>query len=123
LRWDADLGGSSCSAPAIGSDGTVYIGSSEGKVYAIQGSGGLAASSWPKFRSDAQNTGRARLESPLTLTISWDLQKVRLEWTAPGVLQSSDALAPGDWQDVIGAVSPYAVQPVHAQRFYRLRRP
>jgi len=45
-------------SPAIGSDGTVYIGSNDGCLYAMEGSGTLASSPWPKFCHDNQNTGR-----------------------------------------------------------------
>ena len=47
------------SAPAIAADGTVYIDSRDKMVYALAGSAGLAQSSWPKFRSDARNSGLA----------------------------------------------------------------
>ncbi len=49
------------SSPAIGPDGTVYVGSNDGRVYALASTsvGGLARSPWPKFRRDAQNTGRS----------------------------------------------------------------
>lgn len=45
-------------APAIGPDGTVYTGNSDHLIYAIYGSDAPAASAWPMFRHDAQNTGR-----------------------------------------------------------------
>ena len=47
------------SSPAIGSDGTIYVGSDLGKLHAIDtGTGaGLADSPWPKFRQDLQNNG------------------------------------------------------------------
>jgi hypothetical protein len=46
------------SSPAIGSDGTIYVGSNDGNLYAIYSdSSGLASSSWPKFRHDERNTG------------------------------------------------------------------
>lgn len=49
----------STSSPAIGLDGTVYVGGFDAKVYAIvSGSVGLAKSPWPKFRGNNQNTGR-----------------------------------------------------------------
>ncbi len=58
LRCQLAPGDFTCSSPAIGPDGTVYIGSSDGYLYAIQGSGTLANSPWPKFHHDNQNTGR-----------------------------------------------------------------
>jgi outer membrane protein assembly factor BamB len=60
LKWRYKVGGGIKSSPAIGSDGTVYIGSLDSCVYAIRSdSKGLADSPWPKFQHDNQNTGRA----------------------------------------------------------------
>ena len=48
------------SSPAIGSDGTVYVGSGDKKLYAIKtDSKGPAKSPWPMFRGNPQHTGRA----------------------------------------------------------------
>ena len=48
------------SSPAIGSDGTVYVGSSDKKLYAIKtDSKGLAKSPWPMRGQNARHTGRA----------------------------------------------------------------
>ena len=48
------------SSPAIGLDGTVYVGSFDKKVYAIKtASTGLAKSPWPMRGQNAQHTGRA----------------------------------------------------------------
>ena len=47
------------SSPAIGSDGTVYVGSDDNKLYALKSTSlGLAKSPWPKFGANNQNTGR-----------------------------------------------------------------
>ena len=47
------------SSPAIGSDGTVYVGSDDSKLYAIKtDSEGLAKSPWPMRGQNAQHTGR-----------------------------------------------------------------
>ncbi|MFZ5515695.1 MAG: PQQ-binding-like beta-propeller repeat protein [Candidatus Zhuqueibacterota bacterium] len=47
-------------APAMGNDGTIYVGTMDGNLYAIpSNSSGLANSPWPKFQHDNQNTGRA----------------------------------------------------------------
>ena len=46
-------------SPTVGRDGTIYIGNSNGKLYAIKGTGRLAASAWPMFGHDLQHTGNA----------------------------------------------------------------
>jgi outer membrane protein assembly factor BamB len=46
------------SAPAIGPDGTVYVSSWDGGVYAFRGFAPPARTAWPQYRHDAQHTGR-----------------------------------------------------------------
>ncbi len=46
------------SAPTIGPDGTVYIGSWDGGLYAFEGDEPPANTLWPQYRHDAQHTGR-----------------------------------------------------------------
>ncbi|MBM3316195.1 PQQ-like beta-propeller repeat protein, partial [candidate division WOR-3 bacterium] len=46
------------SSPAIGPDGTVYVGSWDGGVYALRGDGPPAPTLWPQYRGNAQHTGR-----------------------------------------------------------------
>ena len=49
------------SSPAIGSDGTVYVGSQDNKLYAIKtDSKGLAKSPWPMRGQNARHTGRTK---------------------------------------------------------------
>ena len=51
--------GNSATSPAIGSDGTVYVGSVDEKLYAIKtDSKGPAKSPWPMRGQNAQHTGR-----------------------------------------------------------------
>ena len=45
------------SSPAVGTDGTIYLGTSLG-FFAFKGTSPLAKSCWPKFRGDAAQTGR-----------------------------------------------------------------
>ncbi len=55
LKWAFKIGNSVHSSPAIGSDGTIYV----GNLYAIYSdSYGLANSPWPMFHHDVQHTGR-----------------------------------------------------------------
>ncbi len=61
--WNADINYHPFrppTGPAIAPDGTVYVGTQDGKLYAIHSaSRGLANSNWPKFNRDNQNTGNA----------------------------------------------------------------
>ena len=60
LRWEFETGSFVYSSPAIGSDGTVYVGSADTKLYAIKtDSKGLAKSPWPMRGQNARHTGRA----------------------------------------------------------------
>ena len=60
--WEFETGESRYgvrSSPAIGSDGTVYVGSLDKKLYAIKTeSFGLAKSPWPMRGQNARHTGR-----------------------------------------------------------------
>ena len=54
VLWEFRTGGIVYSSPAISSDGTVYVGSDDNKLYAIKtNSKGLAISPWPMFRQNA----------------------------------------------------------------------
>ena len=57
--WEFETGGEVQSSPAIGSDGTVYVGSFDKKLYAIKtDSKGLAKSPWPMRGQNPLHTGR-----------------------------------------------------------------
>jgi outer membrane protein assembly factor BamB len=45
-------------SPAVAPDGTVYVGSTNGCLYAVYGASPLADAPWPKFQHDEKNTGR-----------------------------------------------------------------
>ncbi len=49
------------SAPAIGPDGTVYVGSWDGGLFAFRGDAPPARSHWPQYRRDSAHTGRVSL--------------------------------------------------------------
>ncbi len=46
------------SAPVIAPDGTVYVGSWDGGLFAFKGDAPPADTPWPQYRHDAQHTGR-----------------------------------------------------------------
>ena len=59
VLWEFETGNGVSSSPAIGSDGTVYVGSYDNKLYAIKtDSKGLAKSPWPMRGQNARHTGR-----------------------------------------------------------------
>jgi outer membrane protein assembly factor BamB len=59
VLWKFETEDRGHSSPAIGSDGTVYVGSSANKLYAIKtDSHGLAKSPWPMRGQNARHTGR-----------------------------------------------------------------
>jgi outer membrane protein assembly factor BamB len=51
------FGGGLVASPAVGPDGTVYLGAGS-TFFGIWGPAGLDASPWPKFRANARQTGR-----------------------------------------------------------------
>ena len=60
VLWEFETGGNVYSSPAIGSDGTVYVGSDDNKLYALKtNSKGPAKSPWPMRGQNARHTGRA----------------------------------------------------------------
>jgi outer membrane protein assembly factor BamB len=59
--WEFKTGGQVTSSPAIGSDGTVYVGSYDNKLYAIKtDSKGPAKSPWPMRGQNPLHTGRTK---------------------------------------------------------------
>ena len=57
--WEFETGGDVDSSPAIGSDGTVYVGSEDNKLHAIKtDSKGPAKSPWPVRGQNPLHTGR-----------------------------------------------------------------
>ena len=89
------------SSPAIGSDGTVYVGSSDKKLYAVRSdSKGLAKSSWPMRGQNAQLTGRVHgAKAPVALPPG-----KTLAWTVGINQKSIDRIYPGKTQAVIQQV-------------------
>ncbi|HID10361.1 MAG TPA: hypothetical protein EYP17_03555, partial [Candidatus Latescibacteria bacterium] len=60
LKWKFKTGLPVFSSPAVGPDGTVYVGSDDGYLYAIYSSSyGLADSPWPMFGHDTMHTRRS----------------------------------------------------------------
>ena len=65
--WSFYAGSFVVSSPAIGPDGTIYVGSEDGNLFAItENSGGLADSPWPMYLQNERHTAiqPAFLENP-----------------------------------------------------------
>jgi uncharacterized repeat protein (TIGR03803 family) len=60
-KWEFDTGGSRHSSPTIGPDGTVYVNSSSGYLYALRGNTPLANGPWPMRGRNARHTGSAEI--------------------------------------------------------------
>jgi hypothetical protein len=66
-KWAFTTGGPINSSPALGPDGTVYVGSDDGKLYAVYSdSPGLASSSWPMFHRDLRHTGSLQVKPTIS---------------------------------------------------------
>jgi outer membrane protein assembly factor BamB len=60
LLWALPLGGTFGGSPALANDGTLYVATLEGGLYAVQTeSHGLMQSAWPRYQHDSSNSGRA----------------------------------------------------------------
>ncbi len=47
------------SSPVIGSDGTVYVGSLDKKLYAVNSTLSTASADWPVYHNDPKHWGRS----------------------------------------------------------------
>ena len=134
MIWEFRTGADVDSSPAIGADGTVYVGSRDHKVYAFKtSSSGPADSSWPMFSQNAQRTGRApspvadkikiynliKSSSPFTISFesksgstylieaSHDLKK----WGGVGVVQGTGSSVEfTDWRKALFQKQYYRVK-------------
>jgi outer membrane protein assembly factor BamB len=59
LRWQFYLYGHGFASPGIGTNGVIYTSGKWNLFYALNTTAPLASTSWPKFRANARNTGRA----------------------------------------------------------------
>jgi outer membrane protein assembly factor BamB len=62
LKWVFRMNDGAESSPAIGEDGTIYVGSYDGYLYAIEDSGGLGKLKW-KFLSGGQIDGSPTIDA------------------------------------------------------------
>jgi len=77
------LAGEIRSSPTVASDGTVYIGTSDGNFYSLTGVGGaLGNSAWPKFRQNLENTGGGLLGPQNFTATKGTVDVVNLIWSS-----------------------------------------
>jgi len=57
LRWQTALGDYADSSPLITSDGSIFIGCYDKKLYAFNGASRASVTDWPQFRRDERHTG------------------------------------------------------------------
>lgn len=88
LKWEFDTEQSvvQCS-PTIGPDGTIYVGTVVGKVFALSGSAGLAEGPWPKFQRDLRLSGN--LSAPPALPPATPPQPVATVGSIVGMIDLS----------------------------------
>jgi hypothetical protein len=58
-KWFFQTGGDIYAAPTIGTNGVVYVGSTDKKLYAVQGADGPANIAWPQYRRDLRHSAAA----------------------------------------------------------------
>ncbi len=69
-------------------------------------------------------TPAATTDAPKITSVKVDATgKITIEWTGGGTLQSASSLTPPvQWQDVMGATSPYTYTPTGGQMFQRIKK-
>ena len=117
------------SPPAIGSNGTLYIGSYDHNLYAIKTSStGPADSPWPMFGRNAQHTGRLDPKAPTIKITQTKPTLITISFKdlsgKPYALQSSADLL--NWQSLDNDISQtdeveLAVEPEEEKTFYRIK--
>ncbi len=98
LKWSFTTGGAVCSSPAIGADGSIYVGSDDGRLYAIKSDGTLK---WGPYIIFYEFSSSPAIGADGTIYVgSWDnkLYAVNpdgtLKWsyTTDGPVESSPAI-------------------------------
>ena len=116
-KWAFETGGSVVSSPAIGSDGTIYVGSNDGNLYAINPTGSLK---WT-FQTGGAVHSHPAIGSDGTIYVgSWDhyLYAINpdgsLKWTFPTkgevnsspIIGSDGTIYVGSWDHYLYAINP-----------------
>jgi outer membrane protein assembly factor BamB len=102
--WTLNLG-SAVGLPALGPDGVLYVGTTNGLVSAIQGAAGPGASTWPQFQRNAQHTGS--METYLEADRGGNLTLFGVP-TRTYRLERAASLTANSWQTVTNVYLPAA---------------
>ncbi len=127
--WTLKLDSWPClSSPAIGPDGTVYIGAGS-NLFAISGTNLLADSPWPMFRGNVKHTGRSiqrGIQQPVVLPDKSFGMTLTMEPTRLYSVEISTNLV--DWTELDSFVSSTTTNqfidttaPNRSEAFYRLK--
>ncbi len=109
--WERSLGPAEYidGAPLVARDGSIYVGSEDGNLYKLNGSGSplSVVSSWPGFRHDVANTGRAGPSR-----VGGFLADIATRARVPGVAGASTLIAGFFVQGLPDDGKPYLVRAV-----------
>ena len=87
-KWSLKAGAPITASPVIDANGVVYFGSWDKKLYAVKCSSlGLADSSWPMFRGDAQHAGNLSAERPAAATLQLTHLDSQIELREPAIVR------------------------------------
>jgi hypothetical protein len=84
--WEFETGGWGESSPAIGSDGTVYVGSDDHKLYALNGKSGVKL--WEFETGDAVDSSPAIGSDGTVYVGSWDNKLYAIKTDSKGLAKS-----------------------------------
>ena len=91
-KWQFATGSHVSSSPALGADGTVYVGSWDKTFYALKGSAPLANAPWPMFRRDPNRSGRTAVQKP-PLQVELAIANLIRTYQAPATIRLTAEVA------------------------------
>lgn len=96
-RWKISTEGAITASPVIDANGVVYFGSWDKKLYAVKCSSlGLAQTSWPMFRGDAQHAGKVDTRQTTAARLQLIHLDDRIQLTPPAIIRLFASPGAGD---------------------------
>lgn len=87
-HWTVKADGAISASPVIDANGVVYFASWDKKLYAVKCSSlGLAQTSWPMFRGDAQHAGRINRATSVASTVNLTHLDSQIDLTEPAIVR------------------------------------